>query len=471
MVVMAFFHSGIVSAAQPLEYKADWLLKDAYEEEYVPLSATAVTMPQDVRDALDSYNRGDYRKTVETLEKLRALNLPDDHLDFVTFVLAECYRKLGCAGLAERDYRFVINKFPGGDKAPPSYYRLLEYAAQNDAFEKADNISNIFLVKYKRHPLVNAINYLSGVVNYKRRDYDKAVQLVARIPPESSQYLQSRFLLVYCYIQGRDFQKALILLEWIRKDAGKTEMGHEAAITIGDIYYMQNNPASALKYYLMVSPDTKRYDYAQVKTAHMLLELGRYAEASKISRDFIDKNRNSQYFFEMASILEQSDTKLGREREALQEGRIIRGQIVDARLSFEIYDEVDQLANMLRSWQRIQHQAVKDGQKALVDEADASISRLQSLEKRYYALLKEVSPEGVSGGRTVIPYQAERRYMGMLKESMTRYDDTLVLANKALDKITAAIKKSPEDTAHSFADGQYFPDGRHFETAPDNVFP
>lgn len=448
MVAMAFFYSGAhVSAAQTPEYKADWLLKDAYEEEYVPLSATAVTMPQDVRDALDSYHRGDYRKTVETLEKLRALNLPDDHLDFVTFVLAECYRKLGCASLAERDYGFVINKFPDGDKAPPSYYRLLEYAAQNDDFEKADNFSNLFLVKYPRHPLVNAINYLSGVVNYKRRDYDKTVQLVARIPPGSSQYLQSRFLLVYCYIQGRDFQKALIFLERIRNDAGNTEMGHEAAITIGDIYYMQNNPAVALKYYLMVPRDAKRYDYVQVKTARMLLELGRYADASKISHDFIEKNRNSQFFFEMASILEQSDTKLGRDREALQAGRVIRGQIVDARLSFEIYDEVDQLANMLRSWQRIQHQAVKNGQKALVDEADASIFRLQALEKRYYSLLKDVSPEGVSGKRTVIPYQAERRYMGMLKESMTRYDDTLVLANKDLEKIVAAIKKSPEDTA------------------------
>jgi tetratricopeptide (TPR) repeat protein len=433
------------AVVQAEERTTDWLLKDAYEEEYVPLSATAVTMPQDVRDALDSYHRGDFRKTVETLEKLRALKLPDGHLDFITFVLAESYRQLGCADLAIRDYNYVVNKFPSGDNAPASCYRLIEYAVRNNEYEKADSVSGIFLAKYQGNPLVNAVYYLCGLVNYKRRDYDKVVQLLARIPPESSRYVQSRFLLVYCYIQGKDFSKALIFLERIRTDAGKTEMGHEAALTIGDIYAMQNNPGSALKYYLMVPPDAARYQYAQIKTARALFDLGRFAEAAKIARDFIDKDRGSQYFFEMASMLEQADSKLGKERDALQAGKMIRGQIVNARLAFEIFDEVDQVTNMLRSWQGIQHDAVKNGKKSLQNEAETSIAGLQDLEKRYYALLKEVSPEGLNGDRT-IPYQAERRYMGMLKENMVHYDDTLAEVNKAVDNVVLAMKKSPEDT-------------------------
>ena len=119
--------------AAPLDtHQVEWLLKDAFEEEYVPISKVAIALPEEVRFALDCYHAGNYRKTIDIMEKLRALHLPDGRLDFITFVLAESYRKLDCTELARKDYYYVINNFPASDKTPPSYYRLLAYAIEND---------------------------------------------------------------------------------------------------------------------------------------------------------------------------------------------------------------------------------------------------------------------------------------------------------------------------------------------------
>jgi cellulose synthase operon protein C len=442
LAAVFFLATGSLLAASR---SVDWLLKDAYEEEYVPLSQVAVTMPADVRAALESYHGGNFRKTVEILEKLRALKLPDGRLDFVTFVLAESYRKLGCAELARRDYHYIADNFPASDNVAPALYRLQEFGVENDDPETVDSVYGVFEARYRRHPLMNSVAYLGGLSHYQRKEYDKAIQKLLHIPGTSSHSAQAQFLSAQCYLQTKDFQKALIALAAIRSKVKKGDLADEAAIMIGDIYSLQNNAATALTYYRQIPASAKRFPYALLKAARCNLDLGNYEECVKTAREFIHDNRNSQYYFEMASVLEKGYAKLGNQKGSAQVGSLIRGQIVNARLAFEIYDEINRLTDLLQSWQRIEHRAVRDGQKPLQDQAIEQTKQLRELEKRYYAVLKEVAPAGIRNSKEV-PYQAERRYLAILKAQRGLIGDTLGDMEKRFEATIAGLKASPDDT-------------------------
>jgi cellulose synthase operon protein C len=446
LVALAFLLSAVVPVVAGDDARGvDWLLKDAYEEEYVPLSQVAIALPQEVRAALDSYHSGDFRKTVEILERLRDLRLPDGRLDFVTFVLAEAYRQLGCEDLARRDYGYVIANFSLSDKLAPSYYRLLEYAMKNDDPERADSICSLFQTRFASHPLSNSVDYLAALLHYQRSEYDKAILRLSRIAPTSSRGDQARFLTALCYLQTKDVQKALIILDAVHKGAADPEIAAEAAITIGDIYYQQNNVETALRYYQGIPAGARRFTYALMKTARAEIDLKQYDAAVKIAQPFIKQNQNNQYYFEMASILEQALTKLGKEQDAAEVSRLINRQVVEARITFEIFDEVDRVTDMQKAWQRIEHDAIRSNRPPLVDMSRTNTKQLQDLEKRYYSLLREVAPNG-SENRKEIPFQAERRYMGLLKTQIARYDDTLIDLHSRIGGKSAQNRKSAADS-------------------------
>jgi TolA-binding protein len=445
IILLLIFYGG-VAATQPSGHEVEWLLKDAFEEEYIPLSEVEITSPAEVQAALECYDKDDYRKAVEILEKLRALRLPDGRLDFITFALAECYRKLGCFSLAQRDYMYVIRNFPLSDKTPPSYFRLLEFAARKDDLEKADDIYGKFKARFAQHPLFSSINYTYAVLFYRRNEYSKAAEALARIPENSSRYLPSRFLFALCQLQSGDYPKAQLSLEIVRKNAPKGELVSEATILIGDCYYLQNNPDAALGYYQQVPKDATRHHYALVKAARTLIDLGRLGDAEKMAKNFLENDNKSRYYFEMASVLEQALSKMGRDKEAIEISTLIHRQIVDARLGFEMYDEIDRITDMMRAWQEIEHQAIRTDNRPLQMQAASAMEHLQALEKRYFALLKTVTPASFGGGKTV-PYQAERRYMAILKAKMSLYDDTLLVERNAFEELMKSVKKNPADSS------------------------
>ncbi|MBN1129480.1 MAG: tetratricopeptide repeat protein [Chitinispirillaceae bacterium] len=434
------------AVAVPAE-RVDWLLKDAFEEEFIALSEVSVVTPAQVRYALEQYEAGNYRKSIEVLEKVRALKLPDGRLDFTSFVLGESYRQNGSIGLARQEYSFVVTTFPLSDKTPAAYYRLLEFAVREDDIEKADDVHALFKKHFAAHPLHNAVKYQYAVLFYRRSEYEKAAEVLGGIGEKSARYLQSRFLLALCQLQLGDYTGALLSLEQVRKNGPKGEMVNEAVILIGDCYFMEGNPAAALGFYEQVPKDARRHHYALVKAARTRIDLGRNKEAMKMSKSFLERNRKSRYYFEMASVLEQAYSKMGRDDDARKIGTLIHRQIMDARLGFEIYQEIDNVNDLMRSWLEIEHQAIRRGNRTFQDRAAAEMERLHTLEKQLYALLKSVVPAGAAGSGETVPYHAERRYLALLKARMSMYDDTLAAAQKHFESVMALLKDNPADTA------------------------
>ncbi|NLE00902.1 MAG: hypothetical protein GX640_13630, partial [Fibrobacter sp.] len=72
-----------------------WILEERFNQDFITLNDLDIITPEELKEALARYNKGEYKYAADLLQKLRKINLPDGQLDFIAFALGECYRKLG----------------------------------------------------------------------------------------------------------------------------------------------------------------------------------------------------------------------------------------------------------------------------------------------------------------------------------------------------------------------------------------
>ena len=432
----------------------DWLLDDALKEEYQPLLQTSVVLPADYQNALTAYKAGNYQIAIRTLENLRDLHLPDGRLDFVYFMLGESYRMLRLKDLALTSYNSIIKHFPKSDKVAPSYYRKLQYAYEDKDTLIADTICDLFERSYKASPLYYSVRYIAAKICFMQDRYDDALAVLSHTPPQSSQYQPSQFLSAVCHIQKKEWEKALLILDFVRKSTPITMVSQEATILIGDIYFNKGAFATAIQYYKSIPRSASRYPYTLVKIARSYIEMGQSAKARLMATSFIQKNKTNEYFFEMVSILEDAYTRLKDTVNADKMNGLIFRQLKNARLSFDIYEELNHVADMERVWQVIQYKAIQHRNDSLLKTALSEVVKLNSLSQKYLALLVESGMLDPKKGSADIPGLAERRYLDILKTQSERLDDSASWLGKKVDtlKLSAPSKKPDSVTQKTMSE-------------------
>jgi tetratricopeptide (TPR) repeat protein len=303
-----------------------------------------------VHDALDAYHRGEYGTALYHLERLQQLRLPDGDVDFVMLVVAECYRMLGLKKQALDNYRYIMEHFPDGDKVAPSLFRCIEYAYKDDDVERADSLFTVFHDAHRTHPLATAVHYVMGKVYYRSDRFSEAAAILEAILRSSSRYAQAQFLAALCRCENSEWDKALYQLEYVRAQAREPELVNEATILIADIYSLQGNHETALQFYDAVPGAALRHEYVAVKRIKTLLALERLTEARDVAARFVRQNPDSDYYFEMASILEQTYEQLGERVNKLKISGQVYQELLNFRLSFEVMDELDRVAEAIRGW-------------------------------------------------------------------------------------------------------------------------
>ena len=424
----------------------DWILDDALKDDYVPLSQTSIVLPKDYQKALEYYKHGNYQAALRVFETLRDLHLPDGRLDFVYFALGECYRMLHLEGMASESYLYVTEKFPSSDKVAPSYFRLLQYASADKDTLATDTICSLFQKAFRGSPLYSPVLYMTARLRFSQERYNEAMQILWLISPQSSQYHQAQFLMALCYLQKRDWEKALLTLDFVRKNSSSHDVAIEADVLIGDVYFNKGAFPTAIRYYRNISRSAKQYDYTLVKIARSYLEMGQPARARDLALSFIRKNKASEYFFEMVSILEQAYTKLKDSVNAERMNGLIFRQLKNARVSFDIYEELSHVSDMVRVWQVIEFRAIQRKDENLLAYAQKEIIRLNALGAKYRALLFDIGAVDSRKNNGNIPGLAERRYLDLLKDQSDRLADTIAILTRKADSATEVNSKSKTDS-------------------------
>ena len=415
--------------------QVDWLMEDALKEDNIPLVQTDVVSPKEFAKAMDFYKAGDFRFSAHILEKIKDLNLPDGRLDFVYFAAAECYRGLGLADLAVKNYSFVIQRFSGSDKAAPSYFRMLQYACDARDTAGADSAVAVFQTRFKTHPLYASALYARGKLCYRDKKWPEAIALLSRIPANSALYVKAQFLTGLCHVQTKESEKALFVLDYVRKNSFSGALEAEATIVIGDIYYNQDKFSTALTYYGYVSHSAKRYPYALIKAARAHMELKQFEKARDIAKDFIGKNKSDAYYFEMLSVLEQVYARLKDVADQNRVKTLIYQQFKNARYSFEIYEEIGRTADMISQWETIENAAVRKNDERLRTQAGENINRCKTLKDKLAALASAGGDVENEKAPAEMDALKARQYLDILKTQMDPVRDSIKLVQRAVESL------------------------------------
>lgn len=420
----------------------DWILEDALEEEFITLEQSEIVTSDDYKDAVDCYKKGDYRHAGAILDNLLNLNLPDGRTDFISFMAAECFRKLDMKEKSVNAYWYVINRFPKSDKVPAAYFRVLQYAYEDRNSSLADTILTIFENRYKINPLYNSVLYVVGKLYFHIERYGEAGNTLLKIPRTSSRHFQGQFLAALSFVQLNKNEKALLILDNIRRNALDDDLIANVNTVMGDIYFTRGKYKTALSYYRAVRKGSSQYNYVQVKMARVYLNQEQYQKARDIARPFIGKGRKKEYFFEMASILEQVYTTKNEKVKAAQIKRLVHKQNINARLSFEVSDELVCIYDMIRSWRRIEYAALENRDNKLVKEAHKNIKRLQNLMKKCRTILYKIGAISHDDESIEVPGLAQQRYITLLRKNISTVEDSI----KEVEKISEMQKEGERDS-------------------------
>lgn len=420
--------------------KVNWLLEDALDEDLIILDISKVVTPSDFKEACDYYKKGDYRLAAAVLENLLNLCLPDGRTDFISFVAAECYRKLEMLEKSKAMYQYVVTRFPESDKTPPAYFRLLQFAYKEKNGAMADSVSRLFELKHKIHPLFNAVQYTVSKLYFSTERYGEAYSILVKIPKTSSHYFQAQFLASLCLIQLNNSKQARYILEYLRQNALDIDIIADANTLIGDILFTEGDFDGALGYYQLVGKKSFRYDYAQIKMARIYLKKKQYQKARDIARVFVGRGGRDNYFFEMASIVEQTYSAQKEIVKAAKIRGLINEQNINIRLSFDVSDELIRIYEMIRSWKCIEYDALEQKHKKLVEEARDNIQKLGKLHDKCVGILYDI---GIIPDPKVadVPELAQRRYLYLLKKNIINREDTLRELRIAYGRMASEQKK------------------------------
>ncbi len=438
VLLLLFFFSA--SWSESYDTLPSWVMEDAFDDEYIPPFDIDVVSPADVQTAYQLYKKGNYKEAMGFLKKIRNLNLPDGRLDFFIFIIAECNRMLKLKEIARQEYSHITTHFPESDKNAPSLYRLIEYAVDDNDFENVDSLHILFVKSFPNHPLISVAHYAAARSLYIQKKYEKAINVLNEISSGSAISVQSQFLTALCLIGLKEYPKAIAHLDLVIQNGKKPELVSEAKTLAGDINYLLKKYDDALKYYADVPNNASRHTYVVIKTAKVFLDMKKYREAEKLGRDFLKREKGNDYFFEMATILEQVYSAQKKDRDAARVENIIHSQLIDSRILFEVYEERDRLTDIAKTLQQMEFEAIRKGDKTLKAFSIDKKKKNEALQKKCTSILNQLNVSSEKGSE-VLPHWAERRYITMVKNDMNLYEDSISTVKNEIEMEASTTSK------------------------------
>jgi tetratricopeptide (TPR) repeat protein len=129
-----------------------------------------------------------------------------------------------------------------------------------------------------------------------REEYDRAVQELERLVyffPEDPRVHEARYLIGWCYIKERRFERARKILWQVHQDQRLEELGSKALLLIGESYEFQDISEEASYYYkriIVEYPETEIAEEARYRLGWAKMDEGKWREASETFRQVSEKS-------------------------------------------------------------------------------------------------------------------------------------------------------------------------------------
>ncbi|MBN1982598.1 MAG: tetratricopeptide repeat protein, partial [Chitinivibrionales bacterium] len=406
-----------------------WLFEDSFNEDFTTMDTASVCTARDLNGALVFYNQGLYSKALPIIEKFIELNLPDGRNIFLSFVAAECYRQCALHERAARLYSNLIRNRDATDLTAASFLRLAQYAAQRHDCTAADTLLSLFEKTYKAHPMYGQLLYTVGKLYAKEERPALAIAVLQKIDPHSERFLPSQYLIACAWVMLHNYDKALAILGNPGFSSGQRRLQAIDEVLQGDICFYLRHYRAAIVHYSRVDAEAPIYEYSRVKLARTLQLLNEPTKSHSVAAQVLSHNASTDFFFEAASILENTATVLKDNNYSNKINKVVNDQNRVVALSFEINDELLQVYEAIHGWNSYANDATMRNDAASAQVGYAAATKLEKIKTNLQDMLLNIGAISSQEHRAGMPSITSTRYMIMVKAACAALDRTIQTQN------------------------------------------
>src|SRR5262245_10691566 len=123
--------------------------------------------------------------------------------DGVLCHLGESLYSMDMFNSSHKMFRFLVTKFPESEFVPQGLFGLQRIQYQAENHEQSLKIHDAFVAKYPDSGLLDGVHYFGGMSQFHRRDYDSAMELLAKIGTRSEYYDYGLYTIGLCQLKKK----------------------------------------------------------------------------------------------------------------------------------------------------------------------------------------------------------------------------------------------------------------------------
>jgi tetratricopeptide (TPR) repeat protein len=244
-----------------------------------------ILAPMDAyNEAMRLYLAGKYWEAGFAFGKVLSL-FPNFHLnDKAKWYLGDCYTKLYMDDIAREVFKEALEEYTTSEQRSRYIYGLLRLDYREGKYEEALKNHAFIINLYPESDIRTDADYLAGEIQFQRKNFNVAEQLLSRLKLGDPSYLYAQYTLAIINIENNKEQPAIQNLTAIIKDStqeASDQLLQDAAnLKLGHLYFESGDKLrQAVEAYQRVPEGSPFQDEALLGTSWAWMKVNRPQEA------------------------------------------------------------------------------------------------------------------------------------------------------------------------------------------------
>ncbi len=244
-----------------------------------------ILAPMDAyNEAMRLYLAGKYWEAGFAFGKVLSL-FPNFHLnDKAKWYLGDCYTKLYMDDIAREVYKEALEEYTTSEQRSRYIYGLQRLDYREGKYDEALKNHAFITNLYPDSDIRTDADYLAGEIQFQRKNFTVAEQLLSHVKQEDPSYLYAQYTMAIINIENNKDQAAIQNLTTIFKDStqeASDQLLQDAAnLKLGHIYFESGDKLrQAVEAYQRVPDGSPYQDEALLGTAWSWMKVNRPEEA------------------------------------------------------------------------------------------------------------------------------------------------------------------------------------------------
>jgi len=239
-------------------------------------------------EAMRLYAAGKYWEAGFKFGEVLALFPTFESNDRVMWYLADCYTKLQMGTIARQILNQALEEYTTSEMRPKYIYGLEQLDYQEGKYDDALKNYSFVTSLYPQSDMRSDADYLAGEIQFQRKNYNVAEQLLSRLKRGDPSYLYAQYTLAVINIENDKTDAAIGNLSTIVQDStlqgGEQLLADAANLKLGQLYYenadkIKDGLRQGARFYQKVPEGSPYRDEAVLGIAWTLIKGGRPKEA------------------------------------------------------------------------------------------------------------------------------------------------------------------------------------------------